>query len=185
MPRVQIEVGCRSLREPFTIKKFGSLIDEFYEGREFASPFIDIPTVDPERTLLEKLFLLHEEFHRPQEKMRVDRLSRHLYDVHHLMKMEIGKLAISNQELYETIVSHRFTFSKVGGVDYNTLNPKTLDPMTLPEVIEDWEADYKKMREEMIYEENSPSFNDLISSIEELKVLLSKLDWEFSLKFSK
>lgn len=47
LPRVQIEVGCRSLQEPFTVKKFGSLIDEFYEGREFASPFIEITSKNP------------------------------------------------------------------------------------------------------------------------------------------
>jgi predicted nucleotidyltransferase component of viral defense system len=185
LPRVQIEVGCRSLREPFTVKRFGSLVDEFYEGREFSSPLIDIPSVDPERTFLEKLFLLHEEFHRPLEKMRVDRLTRHFYDVYQLMKTEIGKRAIANQELYEMIVTHRFTFSKVSGVDYNTLNPKTLNPMPLPEIIEAWKADYEKMREEMIYEVNPPSFKDLVSSIAELKVWLSNLDWEFSLKFSK
>ena len=30
LPRVQIEVSCRSLREPFTTQTFGSLVDEFY-----------------------------------------------------------------------------------------------------------------------------------------------------------
>jgi hypothetical protein len=185
LPRVQIEVGCRSLREPYTIKKFGSLVDEIYEGREFASPLIDVPSVTPERTFLEKLFLLHEEFHRPSEKMRVDRLSRHLYDVHQLANSEIAEKAIHDKDLYETIVNHRFTFSKVGGIDYNSLNPKTLDPMPIQEVIEAWKADYQKMREQMIYEEKPPTFDQLLESIEKLKARLSKLDWEFSLKFSK
>ena len=50
----------------------------------FAEPLFTVPTVNPERTFLEKLFLLHEEFHRPTEKIRVDRLSRHIYDIYHL-----------------------------------------------------------------------------------------------------
>ncbi len=62
LPRVQIEISCRSLREPFTVKKFGSLVDEVYTAKDFALPLFDVPTVNPERTLLEKLFLLHEEF---------------------------------------------------------------------------------------------------------------------------
>lgn len=185
LPRVQIEVGCRSLREPYTIKRFGSLVDEIYEGREFASLLIDVPSVTPERTFLEKLFLLHEEFHRPSEKMRVDRLSRHLYDMHQLANSEIAEKAIHDKDLYETIVNHRFTFSKVGGIDYNSLNPKTLDPMPIKQVIEAWKADYQKMREQMIYEEKPPTFDQLLESMEKLKARLSKLDWEFSMKFPK
>jgi len=42
---------------------------------------------------------LHEEFHRPPEKMRVDRLSRHLYDIYHLANAGIAKRAISNKGL--------------------------------------------------------------------------------------
>ena len=183
IPRVQIEVGCRSLREPYTVRRLGSLVDEIHEGREFTSPLIDVPTVNPERTFLEKLFLLHEEFHRPLEKMRVDRLSRHLYDVHQLANSELAETAISDKDLYQTIVNHRFTFSKVGGVDYNSLNPKTLDPMPTSEVIEAWKADYQKMREQMIYEEKPPTFDELLSSIEKLKARLSKRDWAFSLEF--
>ena len=185
LPRVQIEVGCRSLREPYTVKKFGSLVDEIFEGREFTSPLIDVPTVNPERTFLEKLFLLHEEFHRPLGKMRVDRLSRHLYDVNQLANSEVAEKAINDKVLYETIVNHRFTFSKVGGVDHNSLHPKTLDPTQIPEVIEAWKADYQKMREQMIYEEKPPTFDELHASIEKLKARLSKLDWLFSLEFPK
>lgn len=88
LPRVQIEVSCRSLREPFTAQDFGALVDEFYAGKDFTEPLFEVPTVNAERTFLEKLFLLHEEFHRPTEKMRVDRLSRHLYDVYHFTAVQ-------------------------------------------------------------------------------------------------
>ena len=136
LPRVQIEISCRSLREPFTVQNFGSLVDESYVDRDFAEPLFEVPTVNPERTFLEKLFLLHEEFHRPAEKMRVDRLSRHLYDIYHLTKAGIAKKAISDKELYETIVAHRYKFSRVGDVDYNIHNPKTLNPIPIAEKIE-------------------------------------------------
>ncbi|GGF50774.1 nucleotidyl transferase AbiEii/AbiGii toxin family protein [Echinicola rosea] len=183
LPRVQIEVGCRSLREPYTIQRFGSLVDELYEGKEFTVPLIKVPTVNPERTFLEKLFLLHEEFHRPIGKMRVDRLSRHLYDVHQLANSEVAERAIQDKALYETIVNHRYTFSKVGGIDYNRHKPKALDPMPIPGLIEPWKADYQKMREQMIYEENPPTFDELLGNLIKLKARLSKLDWEFSLEF--
>src|SRR5690606_1531856 len=135
LPRVQIEVSCRSLREPFSIQTFGSLVDEVYVDKDFAEPLFQVPTVNPERTFLEKLFLLHEEFHRPEEKIRVDRLSRHLYDVYYLSKAGIAKKIVNDKKLYETIVAHRYKFSRVGEVDYNNHHPKTLNPIPPQDVI--------------------------------------------------
>lgn len=183
LPRVQVEVGCRSLREPFSIKSFGSLVDEFYAGREFVEPPFDVPTVNPERTFLEKLFLLHEEFHRPSEKIRVDRLSRHLYDVYHLAKAGVAESAIANKDLYQTIVAHRHKFLKFGGVDYNLHNPKSLNPIPTPEVLDAWRADYAKMVEDMIYEQNPPSFDNLIENLNKIRVWLSGVEWVFDLSF--
>jgi hypothetical protein len=184
LPRVLIEIGCRALREPFTVKSFGSLVDEHYADASFAAPEFQVPTVNPERTFLEKMFLLHEEFHKPIEKIRVERLSRHLYDVYHLTKAGIAQKAIHDKVLYETIVAHRHKFTKVGGVDYNGHNPKTLNPIPVPQILSAWDNDYTIMKEEMIYEENKPSFSDLINNLQDLRTKLQALDWQFELKFA-
>lgn len=183
LPRVQIEVSCRSLREPFSVKKFGALVDEVYADKDFVEPLFEVPTVNPERTFLEKVFLLHEEFHRPEEKMRVDRLSRHLYDIFHLTNAGIAEKAINDKELYETIVAHRYKFSRVGEVNYNLHNPKTLNPIPIKEKLEEWKSDYVKMKEDMIYEENKPSFEDLIKNLEDLRNKMQLLNWQFELEF--
>ncbi|MCX6317282.1 MAG: nucleotidyl transferase AbiEii/AbiGii toxin family protein [Bacteroidetes bacterium] len=183
LPRVQIEISCRSLREPFTVQRFGSLVDEYYADKDFTEPVFEVPTVNPERTFLEKLFLLHEEFHRPSEKMRVDRLSRHLYDIYHLTKAGIADRAIADKELYETIVAHRYKFSRVGDVDYNLHHPQNLNPIPVGEKMAEWNADYTKMMEEMIYEENKPSFDDLINNLSELRTKLQAVVWPFELSF--
>lgn len=180
---MQIEISCRSLREPFTVQKFGSLVDERYADSDFAEPLFEVPTVNPERTFLEKLFLLHEEFHRPAEKMRVDRLSRHLYDIYHLTKVGVAEKAISDKELYETIVAHRYKFSRIGEVDYNLHHPKKLNPIPIVEKIDEWKADYSKMKEDMIYEENKPIFEELINNLKDLRAQLQALDWQFTLEF--
>ncbi|HZH88212.1 MAG TPA: nucleotidyl transferase AbiEii/AbiGii toxin family protein [Chitinophagaceae bacterium] len=184
LPRVQIEISCRSLREPFTEKTFGSLVDEVYQDKPFVEPLFKVPTVNPERTFLEKLFLLHEEFHRPEDKIRVDRLSRHLYDIYQLSKAGIADIAFKDQELYETIVAHRYKYARVGHVDYNLHNPKTLNPIPIEKVIKAWDEDYSRMKEDMIYEETKPSFNELIKNLEELREKLQMVEWEFSLIFS-
>ncbi len=76
-PEVKIEIGSRSLREPFTNREFSSLVGEHYSGKPFADTPITIPSVNPERTFLEKLFLLHEEFQKPEAEIQINRLSRH------------------------------------------------------------------------------------------------------------
>jgi len=174
-PRVKIEISCRSLREPFTLQSFASLVDETYPDAEFAQEPVKIPTVNPERTFLEKIFLLHEEFQRPPEKMRVERLSRHLYDVVKLSKTEFAEKALSDQTLYETIVEHRQRFTRVGGVNYNLHQPQTINPVPGPAVIENWKADYNTMVEQMIYEANPPTYDEIINELNILKDKINSL----------
>lgn len=175
-PRIQIEIGCRSLIEPYTLQPVTSFLDDLYADRDFSESAVVIPTVNPERTFLEKLFLLHEEFHKPLEKIRVDRLSRHLYDVYQLSKSKYLR-AIDDYDLYKTIVEHRFNFTKVAGVDYNLLSPRTLDFIPVNEVIEAWELDYKKMREEMIYQLDAPTFNEILEQLKVIKNKVNQQDW--------
>jgi len=183
LPRVQIEISCRSLREPFTVQTFGSLVDEFYADRDFAEPLFTVPTVNPERTFLEKVFLLHEEFHRPADKMRVDRLSRHLYDIYHLTKAGIAEKAIIDKELYETIVAHRYKFARVGGINYNEHSPEIINPIPNLDKLGEWKLDYAKMVEEMIYDELKPTFEQLIDNLVELRSQLQNLNWKYELSF--
>ena len=152
-PRVLLEISCSSLVEPSATKSISSLLDDHYPQADFALESIKIPSVVPERTFLEKLFLLHEEFQRPREKIRVDKLSRHYYDLFQLLKSGHGILAIENPELYETIVKHRYNFNRIGGVNYNLHQPQTLNPTPIPDLLNKWEDDYKTMQEEMIYGE--------------------------------
>ncbi len=53
----------------------------------------------------------------------------------------------------------------------------------MAEKIEEWKTDYAKMKEDMIYEEKKPSFEDLINNLEELRAKLQALDWVFELTF--
>jgi hypothetical protein len=181
-PRVQVEIGCRSLREPFSLTPINSFVDEEYPDAEFVETSIAVPSVTPERTFLEKLFLLHEEFQRPKEKVRVDRLSRHLYDIFQLSKTKFAANAINDQELYETIVNHRYIFTKLGGVDYNLHQPQDVKPIPSNDYVEDWKADYKTMQEQMIYGD-SPSYEDLVKGIQGFLERMNALDWRMRTEF--
>jgi predicted nucleotidyltransferase component of viral defense system len=182
-PKVQIEIGCRSLREPFKIVEFNTLIDEYYPQASFAIPAIKVPTVVPERTFLEKIFLLHEEFSKPLQAIRVVRLSRHLYDVFQLSKTEIKQKALDDKELYATIVKHRYNFTRISKVDYNLHQPKTINPIPPTEVIKAWEADYNTMLSEMIYGD-APTFEELIQELTLLRAEINNLNWKMNIEFA-
>ncbi|GAO30692.1 nucleotidyl transferase AbiEii/AbiGii toxin family protein [Geofilum rubicundum] len=176
-PSVKIEIGSRSLREPFTNREFSSLVGEHYPDKLFADAPVTVPSVNPEKTLLEKLFLLHEEFQKPAEDIRINRLSRHLYDVEKLMHTEFLDLALGNQSLYNEIINHRNIYTKIAAVNYKLHQPKTLNPIPPKKILGDWEKDYKAMQEAMIFGESLP-FEQLIERIKELKQRINGINWD-------
>jgi hypothetical protein len=183
-PRVQIEIGCRSLIEPFEKKAIISLIDENYSQTLFAQNPVLIPSVLPERTLLEKMFLLHEEYQRPDEKARVNRLSRHLYDIYKLSQTDIASRILENNELWKTIVIHRHSYTRFGGVDYNLHQPQFIKLIPDEENLSRWSADYKIMREQMIYGE-SPNFDELVESLRKWNSMINEIKWRIEIQFPR
>jgi len=173
-PKVIVEVGSRSLREPFSVRSFNSYVGEHYPDTAFADSLINIPTVNPERTFLEKVFLLHEEFQKPLDKIRVDRLTRHLYDLEKLMDTEFAQKALTDSKLYQDIVAHRKLYTSIRGVDYDNHSPQKINPVPPAGIIDKWENDYMVMQQYMIYGK-SLSFSELIERMKELKGRLNNL----------
>ncbi len=167
-PRILIEISSRSLIEPYENKELSSVISEIYPDQNFIDKPVIIPTVTPTRTLIEKMFLLHEEFQKPKNrKIRSERMTRHLYDISRLMDTEYLEKAIEDKELYDTIIDHRNKLTKVSWVDYDTHKYKTLNFIPPAEVIDEYEKDYLAMKESMFYGETE-SFENLIKKLKEL-----------------
>ncbi len=99
--RVLIEVSSRSLMEPTEKRDINSILSINFPKLSFATEKFKIPSVLPQRTFLEKVFLLHEQFSQEPEKIRIDRLSRHLYDLERLMDTEYGISALQDGELLQ------------------------------------------------------------------------------------
>jgi predicted nucleotidyltransferase component of viral defense system len=170
-PSILVETGSRSLIEPFTKKQIISLVGETFKGRDFADKHITLPVVNPERTFLEKIFLLHEEFQKPTDKIRVNRLSRHLYDIEKIMNTEFAEIALANNDLYNHIINHRSKFTAIGRIDYANHAPSKINIIPPKEVMKEWRKDYEAMQENMIYGE-SISFEKLIARMEEIQQIL-------------
>lgn len=176
-PGVLVEVGSRSLKDPFTEKTFATMVAENYPGQPYTDKPITIPTVNPERTFLEKIFLLHEEFQKPEDKRRVEGLSRHLYDIEILSRTEFSETALHDAGLYNTIVAHRSKFSRISGVIFANHSPDKIAFVPPEHVLPEWETDYNEMKENMIYGEVL-KFSELITKLKELQYRINKTQWD-------
>lgn len=176
-PVVKVEVSGRSMSEPLEHIKINSWIEEYMPNTPFAQVKFEVSAVSPERTFIEKLCLLHEEFSKEETALiRFERMSRHLYDVYKISKTDIATKALSDSALYKSIVYHRKTFIGLKGFDYSTLAPQMLSIIPPQSVLSDWQADYNAMSKYMIYE-NTPSFDALLKAIAELNQKINQITW--------
>jgi predicted nucleotidyltransferase component of viral defense system len=164
--RIKIEISCRSLREPFDPMSIRSVIAENYPNEKFADDFFTVSAVSPKRTFLEKAFLLHEALQKGRTHSH--RMTRHLYDLHKLMDTTFAKDALSDENLYKTIVEHRYIMTREKGVDYRTHRPTQINFVPENEVIDLWKDDYKSMQEAFIYGQ-SITFEALLERMKELR----------------
>lgn len=175
-PKILIEISSRTLKEPFENRELVSFIGAKYENQKFADTPISVATVLPTKTLLEKMFLLHEEFQKPANReIRSKRMSRHLYDILKIMETDYCEKAIQNTALYDGIISHRKMFTNISWVDYSKLAKPLLNFIPPESEIEKWKKDYQDMCESMIYGE-SDSFDVLISKLKELNARVNQME---------
>lgn len=161
---VKVEISGRSMVEPVEKKFINAAIDAHFPNAPFAEEPFAVNAVIPERTFLEKVFLLHEEFHK--DVVRVERMSRHVYDLAMMMDSErkIADRAVNNEELYRTVLEHRRKFIGLKGFNYDELYTDTLCIVPGNEIAERWQEDYKFMGEHMIYGP-VPSFEELVEKL--------------------
>ena len=165
-PIVKLEIGARSLFEPTEQVQCHSMLSEVLPIMDYLSTIITVAA--PQKTFLEKVFLLHELFSIDREHLTANRRSRHLYDLERMMDKPFAWEAVHDEELWEHIRRHRMAFTAMIGVDYNDRMRSKLQ-LTPPEKwLNDWKDDYQRMCSTMIYGDKLP-FEQLILRIKELE----------------
>lgn len=166
---VKVEVSVRSLKTPFTVRPIQSILWEAFPNAAYAETPFEVTIVEPRKTFLEKAFLLHEEFGKPDKsKIRYVRMSRHFYDLVMNMDSGVGADALADHELYDHLIVHRQGYSRIPWVDYQTLQHETLSFVPPSEMLERYGADYAAMQEAMIYGD-PPGFEELIERMKQLQ----------------
>jgi len=164
--QVLLEVGARSLMEPAVFQKLHCFVTETFP--QFVLPLdIKVNTVFPQKTFLEKAFLLHEIFS-GNASMAAERKSRHLYDLEMMMDTEYGVQAIADKTLWEEIRHHRELFTSVSGVDYSFDIRQNIQLVPPQKVLSEWKADYEQMQFSMLHG-SSLSFEELMDRMSVLQ----------------
>ncbi len=173
---IVLEIGARSLIEPTAKSEVKSMVSE---NLPIETTLVNAPiiTAVPEKTFIEKAFLLHEIF-TSGGQMLANRMSRHLYDLEKMMDKEFAVKSISDNALWNTIHHHREKFTHINGVDYSKDIRPNICLIPPVQVIENWREDYEIMQNTMIYGD-SLTFNELISRLKilEEKMRLANIDF--------
>jgi hypothetical protein len=167
--RVKIEVSVRSLNTPQTQRNIQSVLNEFFPQAIYDETPFPVTVVQAGKTFLEKAFLLHEEFKKPDRaKIRAEQMSRHVYDLASMAHTEVELAALADHKLYEELITHRKWYTGYTYLDYESLGHSLIE-FTLPDdLLELYKRDYETMQEQMIYGE-ARGFNELLEILKLLQ----------------
>jgi Nucleotidyl transferase AbiEii toxin, Type IV TA system len=164
-PSVKIESGAKSALDPNEAKTIVPYLGpDFTEGDALA--VAGVTTIDPERTFLDKILILHGMtcYFDAKGVLRGNgRMSRHYYDVHRLMGAPVGEKACADDVLIEDCVRHARMFFHRGNTGLDIAQRGSFRLRPTPGMLELLRRDYEAMAI-MIFSE-VPSFEAVLESV--------------------
>lgn len=157
-------------------RNMNSLLYDYFPNELYVEEHFDMLTIQPQRTLIEKILLLHEAYNREENiNIQTDRMSRHYYDLYQLSKQEFTKATLLDDAFITDIINHRKYYSRLKRFDYNTLKRGSLNIIPSLEIFAALRKDYEIMSAEMIYGD-PPSFEEIVLEIQHLQELINKVN---------
>jgi len=143
---VLIEFGGRNLAEPQEPQTICSYAAVGLPSLVF--PEACVMVLSPSRTFWEKATLIHAECGRESLERRVDRLSRHWYDLALLADHAIGTKALGEDRcLLEAVVRHKRVFYRAKHADYDACLAGKLRLVPKGALLKGLRADYEGMQD--------------------------------------
>ena len=174
-PAVKIEAGAKSALDPHETRSIAPYVAEDIIARANLS-VPNITTVEPERTFLDKIVILHGLRHWFDERGELrgggQRISRHYYDVHRMMASPIGEKSLSDRALAANCVQHARMFFYRRELGLETAEPGSFSLMPCGGMIDALRGDYAAMST-MIFGE-VPKFEEVLASVREAEKRLNE-----------
>jgi hypothetical protein len=167
-PEVKLEILSRTENTPSSQQQCTSYIYHYFP-EQFQEGYCRINTISLGRTFWEKVTMLHKEFN--QEKLTTERISRHLYDIYMISKIDNLEEIISNSNLLREVIEHKKVFFRQPTAKYDKIYQGKLNIIPDGNMLDQIKSDYADMQE-MIFDDY-PEFDTLIT---ELKTLENKIN---------
>ncbi len=166
LPVVKVEFGARGEPWPTAMHRVTAYVEEVHPGLASAA-VADVSTLDAERTFWEKATLLHALHHGSLAKpdKRIERLSRHLYDLHRMWtRDDLRTRILADRGLLDAVVRNKRTFFKEGKARYELLDTYTLNTTPHDALKASLEADYEDMASMFFPGTHVPTFSELLAT---------------------
>lgn len=168
---VKVEFGVRALRDPFSKVEIQSILGAETQSPAYSETSFEVMAVEPRKTFMEKMILLHEKYLGGLEPDAGQRQSRHLYDLYSMMKKGIAEQVIADKELFKLLLQHRAHYVRLKGIDYETMHLHKLKFIPPPELQDFFRNDYNAMRGQMMYGD-MPDFDTINLELFSLSLML-------------
>lgn len=174
-PAVQLEMGTHAAFRPSGRYSMTPFAAQDYGGL-FLEPSCEVCAIAPERTFWEKATILHQEFHRPADKVLPKGYARHYYDVVMLARSEVADRALAASDLLADVVLHKQRFWPRGWARYDLAVPSTLAVLPAERWMQELERDYRDMS--VMFYGDAPSFDELLEGLRVLETQIRAMTAE-------
>jgi hypothetical protein len=172
---VKIEAGAKSALDPHHMASIEPYVAKDFKGGNLSVP--NVATIDAERTFWDKVLILHglRRWHDSRGILRQQgqRVSRHYYDLHQLMRSPIGPRAIPDQALATDCARHALVFFNMKDLDLKSANKGTYALLPSTAMMSLLKQDYQAMTG-MIFG-GAPRFEEVIESVKQLEFEINKI----------
>jgi predicted nucleotidyltransferase component of viral defense system len=169
-PEIVLEIGPLAAWAPVEPKDIQS-----YAAVRFPDLFRQkssvVPTVIAERTFWDKATILHQEAHRPADRVMPSRYSRHYYDLYRLSQLDIRASSLKQLDLLEKVVAFKEKFYHSGWASYGTAKPGTFKLMPSAARLSELRRDY---------ESTKPMLFGTVPGLDEITTELELLECEIN-----
>lgn len=171
-PQILLEIGPKAAWNPHAECVVRPYMAELYP-KLFKNAEAKVTVTTAERAFWEKITILHSQANRPSSLP--PRYARHYYDT--IMMARNAKLkgsAFSDVRLLYQVSSFKYYFYRAGWADYPNAIPGKMHLIPSTNILKDLEADYNKMRREML-PRDAPTLDVILGELHQLENEINEL----------
>ena len=169
LPNIKLEFGARNAITPSELHLVKPDVLAWSVAEQLEFPSATVPVLLAERTFWEKVTLIHAEITRRNAKSKLERYSRHWYDLAQLAQSPIGAQALTRLDLRDHVIQTKTALFGVAGVNYELVARGECKLITQDELNVALEQDYEAMNDAGMFEGTPPTWADILETLSTLE----------------